>query len=242
LIIFNMGSIAPAIPEDTQSADQIDAFIQNHPVAIFLRNKPEYTEVRPHLKVAEQFRAQNFMTGALTGPRKISVPPYVFSKDNGEKLVMLMHLGEDLCDYPRVIHNGLIAALFDEGLARCCFAALPHKVGVTANLNIEHHQPLMANSYIVLSAETTKLQGRKAWGYSRIETLPIDSDEAILVAEAKGLFIEPKQIEVSFPGNLTTCMELRIRFSRYWETRIDLELKVLYPPCSACGFTWGLYC
>lgn len=219
-----MGSIAPAISEDTQSADQIDAFIQNHPVAISLRNDPKYTEIRPHLKVAEQFRAQNFMTGALTGPRKIAVPPYVFSKENGEKLVMLMHLGENLCDYPQVIHNGLIAALFDEGLARCCFAALPHKVGVTANLNIEHHQPLMADSYIALSAETTKLQGRKAWGYSRIETLPVDGDEAILIAEARALFIEPKQIEVSFPENLTPCMELRIRFSRYWETRIDLEL------------------
>lgn len=123
---------------------------------------------------------------------------------------MIMHLGENLCDYPEIVHNGLIAALFDEGLARCCFAALPHKVGVTANLNIEHHQPLMANSYIVLSAETTKLQGRKAWGYSRIETLPIGNQETSLIAEARGLFIEPKQIDVSFPGNLTPCMELSI--------------------------------
>lgn len=197
--IIKMGSIAPGALEDaTQSSDQIDAFIQNHPVAISLRNDPEYTEVRPHLKVAERIRAQNFMTGALAGPRKISVPPYVFSKENGEKMVMLMHLGEDLCDYPGIVHNGLIAALFDEGLARCCFAALPHKVGVTANLNIEHRQPLMANSYIALSVETTKLQGRKAWGYSQIETLSVDGKETTLIAEARGLFIEPRQIEVRF--------------------------------------------
>lgn len=197
-----MGSIAPGGSEDaTQSATQIDAFIHNHPAAISLRNDPDYTELRLHSKVAESARAHNFMTGALTGPQKISVPPYVFSKENGEKMVMMMHLGEDVCDYPGIVHNGLIAALFDEGLARCCFAGLPNKVGVTANLNIEHHQPLMADSYIILSAETTKLQGRKAWGYSRIETFPIDSQETTLIAEARGLFIEPKQIAVSFLVN-----------------------------------------
>ncbi|KAF3396461.1 hypothetical protein F1880_006656 [Penicillium rolfsii] len=193
-----MGSIAPEATEAAaQSATQIAAFIQNHPIAIALRNDPDYTELQPHLKVAERDRVQNLMTGALAGLQKISVPPYVFSKEKGEGLVMIMHLGQNMCDYPGVVHNGLIAALFDEGLARCCFAALPNKVGVTANLNIEHHQPLMADSYIVLSAETTKLQGRKAWGYSRIETLPVDDQEATLIAEARGLFIEPKQIAVS---------------------------------------------
>jgi acyl-coenzyme A thioesterase PaaI-like protein len=201
-----MGSIAPETSEDAaQSANQIAAFIQDHPVAISLQNDPDYIELQPHLKVAERYRAQNFMTGALTGLEKISVPPCVFSKENGERLVMIMHLGENICDYPGIVHNGLIAALFDEGLARCCFAALPNKVGVTANLNIEHHQPLVANSYIVLSAETTKLQGRKAWGYSRIETLPIDGEETRLIAEARGLFIEPKQIAVSFVRNI--CLD-----------------------------------
>jgi acyl-coenzyme A thioesterase PaaI-like protein len=201
-----MGSIAPEASEDAaQSANQIAAFIQNHPVASSLRSDPDYTELQPHLKLAEHYRAQNFMTGALTGLQKISVPPYVFSKENGEGLKMIMHIGQNMCDYPGIVHNGLIAALFDEGLARCCFAALPNKVGVTANLNIEHHQPLMANSYIVLSAETIKLQGRKAWGYSRIETLPIDGQETSLIAEARGLFIEPKQIAVSFVRNL--CLD-----------------------------------
>lgn len=198
-----MGSIWPQASEDAaQAANQIAAFVQNHPVAMSLRNDPDYTELQPHLKVAEHYRSQNFMTGALTGTQKISVPPYVFSKENGEGLVMIMHLGQNMCGYPGIVHNGLIAALFDEGLARCCFAALPNKVGVTANLNIEHHQPLMADSYIVLSAETTKLQGRKAWGYSRIETLPVDDQETSLIAEAKGLFIEPKQIAVSFVRNI----------------------------------------
>ena len=209
-----MGSITPQSSEDTtQSATEIDAFIQTHPVAISLRNDPDYTELRPHLKVAESARAHNFMTGALTGPQKISVPPYVFSKEDGGKMVMLMHVGDNVCDYPGIVHNGLIAALFDEGLARCCFAALPNKVGVTANLNIEHHQPLMANSYIVLSAETTKLQGRKAWGYSRIETLSGDGQGTNLIAEARGLFIEPKQIAVSSLVKSSWCIELNWIFS-----------------------------
>ncbi|KAJ5177196.1 uncharacterized protein N7482_003073 [Penicillium canariense] len=189
-----MGSIASeAFEEAAALANPIDKLIHEHPVAIHLRSTPGYTESRPHLKVAESFRAHNFMTGALAGPRKISVAPYVFSKENGKSMVMIMHLGDDICGYPGTVHNGLLAALFDEGLARCCFAALPNKVGVTANLNIDHHQLLKANSYIVLSAETTKLEGRKAWGYSRIETLPGDGEEKSLIAEARALFIEPKQ-------------------------------------------------
>lgn len=218
-----MGSIAPQSSEDaTQSAMQIDAFLQTHPVAISLRNDPDYTELRPHLKITESARAHNFMTGALTGPQRISVPPYVFSKENGGGMVMIMHVGDNLCDHPGIVHNGLIAALFDEGLARCCFAALPNKVGVTANLNIEHHQPLMANSYIVLSAETTKLQGRKAWGYGQIETLPCDGKEMVLIAEARGLFIEPKQIAVSFTCQTELMHGANLDIFRYWETRIEV--------------------
>jgi hypothetical protein len=92
----------------------------------------------------------------------------------------------------------LLATLLDEGLARCCFPALPNKIGVTANLNIDYRAPAMANQYVALRAETIQVEGRKAWVEGRIETLPADGTEPVVLVEAKALFIEPKQARVGF--------------------------------------------
>jgi hypothetical protein len=54
----------------------------------------------------------------------------------------------------------------------------------------------MAGQYVVLKAETTKVEGRKAWVVGRLETLPADGEGEVLV-EAEALFIEPRQAKVS---------------------------------------------
>lgn len=184
-------------PPNNGSTINIDKFIETHPITISLRQNPKFTESRPHQHVSETMRAHNLMTGALAGLHKISVAPYVFNEENGKSITMIMHLGSNVCGHPGIIHGGLLAALLDEGLARCCFAALPNKVGVTANLNIDYRRPAPANSYFVLRAETTRVEGRKAWVQGRIETLTIDETEPIVVVEARALFIEPKQAAVS---------------------------------------------
>jgi acyl-coenzyme A thioesterase PaaI-like protein len=112
-------------------------------------------------------------------------------------MVSLMYLGSDVCGHPGIVHGGLLATILDEGLANCCFPALPNKVAVTANLNIDYRAPAMANNYVALRAETVKVEGRKAWVEGRIETLPLDGKDPVVLVEAKALFIEPKQAAVS---------------------------------------------
>ncbi|KAK5734863.1 hypothetical protein LTR17_008635 [Elasticomyces elasticus] len=90
------------------------------------------------------------------------------------------------------VHGGLLATLLDEGLARACFPALPNKVGVTASLKIDYRVPCPAGSYIVLKAQTTKVEGRKAWVKGWIELLGDDEGEGTKLVEAEALFIEPK--------------------------------------------------
>lgn len=68
-----------------------------------------------------------------------------------------------------------------------------NKVGVTASLNITYKAPCMANQIVVLVAETTKVEGRKAWVKGRLETLPKEGDKAVVLTEAEALFIEPRQ-------------------------------------------------
>lgn len=55
----------------------------------------------------------------------------------------------------------------------------------------------MAGQYVVLKSETTKVDGRKAWVKGRLETLPADGSEGVVLVEAEALFIEPRQAAVS---------------------------------------------
>ncbi|KAE8394268.1 Thioesterase/thiol ester dehydrase-isomerase [Aspergillus alliaceus] len=183
------------VPPDQFSAE-VDNFIRNHPISVALREDSAFTESRPHLKIPAELRARNLTAGTLSGPDRIVVPPYIFSEVGGKSLVSIFYLGSAISGHPGIVHGGLLATLLDEAMARCCFPALPNKVGVTANLNIDYRRPAMADAYAVLRAETVKVDGRKAWVEARIETLPKDGEEPQVLVEAKALFVEPKQAAV----------------------------------------------
>lgn len=154
----------------------------------------------------------------LIGESKIPVPPLMFTKgDKGEELVAISYLGSDLCGHVGIIHGGLLATMLDEGLARCCFAALPSKVGVTARLELDFRKPAKSDGFVVLKARTEKVEGRKAWVRGRVEVLPMPTsgkvediltveegakdgspfeDKGTVLVEAEGLFVEPKWAKV----------------------------------------------
>jgi 3'-phosphoadenosine 5'-phosphosulfate synthase len=185
------------VAEQDDERLRIENFINSTQLARSLREDPAYTETRPHKQIPAGLKAYSMTAGTLSGPGKIVVPPLVWSLPKGAGLVSIAYLGEDLCGHPGIIHGGLLATLLDEGLARCCFPALPNKLGVTANLTIDYRSPAHAKSYIVLRAETTKVEGRKAWVKGRIETLPMEGEAPLVLAEATALFIEPKGAAVS---------------------------------------------
>ncbi|KAJ9157688.1 UPF0644 protein PB2B4.06 [Pleurostoma richardsiae] len=180
---------APSDPETQAVEDYINA----HPLVAELRANPALTESRPHLKIPPAYRSHNLTGGTLLGPGRVPVPPFAWSEEGGKQYVQVSYLGSDLCGHPGIVHGGFLATMLDEGLARTCFAALPNKVGMTANLNINYRAPAKADRYVVLRGTTTKVEGRKAWVEGRIETLPVDGEEPVLLADATALFIEPRQ-------------------------------------------------
>ena len=184
------------VPADNFS-QEIDEHIRDHPIAVALRQDPDFLESRPHLRIPESVRHHSLTAGTLTGHGKIVVPPYFWTEKGGKSLVSIFYLGGDVSGHPGIVHGGLLATLLDEGLARCCFPALPNKVGMTANLNINYRRPAPAGNFLVLRAKTTKLEGRKAWVEGHIETLVGEGEEPVTLVEATGLFIEPKDIHVS---------------------------------------------
>lgn len=151
------------------------------------------------MKVPEALRPTNLTAGTLAGGGRIVVPPVIWSEVGGKSMVSVFYLGKELCGHPGIVHGGLLATLLDEGLARCCFPALPNKVGVTANLKVDYRKPTRAEGYFVLKAETVKVEGRKAWVRGWIETL-VDEGRGEVperMVEAEALFIEPRNAKVS---------------------------------------------
>lgn len=205
------------MPEDGVSAE-IEEFIKNHPVSVELRSRPEFSESRPHLKIPPAQRSHNLTGGTLMGPGKVVVPPLTFSESGGKSLVQIQYLGSDLCGHPGIIHGGLLATILDEGLAWCCFAALPNKIGMTANLNINYRAPAPAGAFIVLRAKTTKVEGRKAWVEGHIETLVGEGEKPVVLVDASALFIEPRQAAVSITATFleTTLLNEKQMMARVY--------------------------
>ncbi|KAJ3553890.1 hypothetical protein NPX13_g10767 [Xylaria arbuscula] len=197
----------------TDEERRVDEFIKNHPLAQELRGKEGFVESRPHMKIPEVYRTHHLTGGLLSGPGRIVVPPLVFEEAGGKGIVAISYLGSELCGHPGIVHGGLLATMLDEGLARSCFAALPHKIGVTANLNINYRTPAKADSYVVLRATTTKVEGRKAWVEGRIETLVGEGETPVVLADATALFISPKQAAVRqhlFPSPTVENIKLTV--------------------------------
>lgn len=209
---YSMSAIneALAFPSDAESlslfkpydeeSTEIEEYIRDHPIAQSYRANPGFIESRPHMRFPERWRQTSLTAGTLLGHKKVAVPPLVFCERGGKSLISISYLGSDLCGHPGIIHGGLLATMLDEGMARCCFPALPNKIGLTANLNVNYRAPAPSGTYVILRATTTKVEGRKAWVDARIETLPRNGERSLLLAEGSGLFIEPKQAGVLAMG------------------------------------------
>ncbi|KAJ6092794.1 hypothetical protein N7486_008083 [Penicillium sp. IBT 16267x] len=192
-----MGSVTVDVHDlqDDIQDGRIVNFICNHSTTINLLNDPDFEKITLNDDTASENLRNNLVTGALAGPKKLVMAPFLLRNNSENSIVMFMYLGSSICGHPGIVHGGVLATLMDEGLARCCFRLLPNKVGVTANLNINYRAPVMANSYVVLRARTTRVEGRKAWVEARIEKLSPDEDGAGLLVEANALFIEPRLAE-----------------------------------------------
>jgi 3'-phosphoadenosine 5'-phosphosulfate synthase len=180
-------------------SQEVDEHIRTCELAEQLRANPDYVESRPHLKIPKAIRQHNLTGGTLQGPGMIVVPPYAWNEKDGKAMVSIFYLGGDVTGHPGIVHGGLLATMLDEGMARCCFLALPNKVGVTANLQINYRRPVQAGQFLVLRARTTKVEGRKAWVEAWIEPLePGEEERPERLVEGNALFIEPKHVGVRY--------------------------------------------
>ncbi|BFZ57611.1 hypothetical protein PYCC9005_004663 [Savitreella phatthalungensis] len=172
---------------------EIEQLINTHPTVQALRTRQDLHESRPHLRIHPSDKPHNLTAGTLAGPGKITVAPYVWGDREGKELYVVAHLGRDLCGHDGIVHGGLLATFLDEGLARCCFRALPNKIGVTANLTIDYRKPTRAHQLVLMTAHTTSVQGRKAYVEGKLQTMPRNAwEQQVTLVEATALFVEPR--------------------------------------------------
>ncbi|PFH63341.1 hypothetical protein XA68_13798 [Ophiocordyceps unilateralis] len=181
-------SVAEADAEARRAEETID----RHPLATELRQRPDMTESRPHMRMPAEYRERNLTGGALAGAGKVPVPARTWTEAGGKSLVTMVYVGDHLCGHPGLVHGGFLATMLDEGLAWCCFDALPHKMGVTARLTINYRKPTPANSFLVLRAETVRVEGRKAWVKGHVELLAEPGEKPTVLAEAEALYVSPR--------------------------------------------------
>ncbi|MCJ1295975.1 hypothetical protein MMC34_007540 [Xylographa carneopallida] len=222
-------------PPDPVSAS-INHHLTTHPLALSLRQNRAFTESRPHVRIPAAMRAHNLTGGTLLGAGRIAVPPLAFIEEGGKSLVCLFYLGSELDGKDAgYVHGGLLATILDEGMARCCFPALPNQVGMTASLTLDFRTQCPSGGYVVLRAWTRSVEGRKAWVEGRVESLLEEGEEPVVFVQAEALFIEPRQAAV--------CVGFRFLRSRFavlafwWAWGMGLTVRQtlarLYPAATA---------
>jgi acyl-coenzyme A thioesterase PaaI-like protein len=185
-------TIAQWKPDPDSVAGRIEAELQELRVVKDLSADTNWKACRGHLKIPPSLQSTSFMGSHLLSDDKVPVPPMVFTDDHKNRLISVTYLGKSLCGHPGVVHGGMLATLLDEGFARACSGAISGKNGVTANLTINYRAPCHVDQFVVMRAETFKIEGRKIWVKGRIESLPLSDSPGTLFVEAEGLFFEPK--------------------------------------------------
>jgi hypothetical protein len=155
----------PDLPETQAYVAALEEQLQKLPILLKHRanEDPEaWYETRPYQSLSEEHRVNNLTAGALRGPGRLALPPFVRARWDETEGFIVMHVGRGLCGHDGIVHGGLLATLLDEALARTvstlslfysvllndggqAMPNLPEKIGVTANLNINYIAPTRAD-------------------------------------------------------------------------------------------------
>ncbi|KAI2634073.1 thioesterase superfamily protein [Xylaria nigripes] len=108
------------------------------------------------------------------------------------QIKILFTLGEGLNGHPKICHGGMVMAILDEAIGSITPInrkrnALSERVSMTAYLNTNFIKPVPTSSTLLVRAWCAKREGRKFFAEGEIE-----DENGVILARAKGLFIEMK--------------------------------------------------
>ena len=131
----------------------------------------------------------------------------------------IAHLGNNVCGHPGVVHGGLTAALMDDTLGGLVYVlkhtqqaegngvdsegdglpaptvppalTVPPGPAFTVQLDVSYRTPVPAGATVCVSAELTRVDGRKAWVAARLGSCAAEGS-GVIYATASALFVVPK--------------------------------------------------
>ncbi|KAI8349211.1 HotDog domain-containing protein [Choanephora cucurbitarum] len=154
-----------------------------------LRQSDEWHEVVAYEHLSDSARSHSLTATTLRGQNMIARRPVKFFNQDKTVCIMVLHFGTHLCGHDGIIHGGLAATVLDEMLAYVTIPSLPGHTGFTANLNVDYRKPILSDQWVIVRGELERLEGRKAWGKARIETI---DDVPVVLTEATALYISPR--------------------------------------------------
>ncbi|GAA5799683.1 HotDog domain-containing protein [Helicostylum pulchrum] len=151
-----------------------------------LRSSEEWYETTPYNYMTPSAIEHSLTAHSLRGPHKILRRPLKFFNKDKTKCIVIVYLGDHMCN-KEVIHNGVLATLLDEHLAYVTLPHLPNSTGFTANLNVDYHETVSPNQWMIIQGQLDKVDGRKAYADAWIENI-----KGVRIAEARALYISPR--------------------------------------------------
>ncbi|KAI0141920.1 HotDog domain-containing protein [Xylariaceae sp. FL1272] len=180
---------ALALPRlSDHSATSFRSLVFSHPAVTDFRQRRAVREFQNPLQFNEDDIPNSLTCTTLAGLSTIPKERYVFTDDETGSLIAFYHLGNKLAGHSKMVHGGIAGVLLDECMGRACFPRLAGRIGVTAKLELEYRYPIPVQTDVLIRADTTEIQGRKAWVAGSIE----DACSGVLLVKATALFVEPK--------------------------------------------------
>lgn len=171
----------------TNGYQDLDTIVNSHPSALDFQLRANIKITQSLLAIAPENLPYSLLNTTLNGPETIS-SPRAFIDDDAGSVLAFYHLGAKLAGHTGIVHGGICGVILDECMGRACFGLLPAKIAVTAKLELEYKSPIPVGSVIEVRADTTELQGRKAW----VEATVRDARDGRDLVKAKALFVQPK--------------------------------------------------
>ncbi len=111
----------PDHPESQAYVAALEGQLQKLPILLKHREDEDpkaWYETRPYGSIPEDRRANNLTAGALRGPGRLALLPFVRARVDESEALVIVHVGRGLCGHDGIVHGGLLATLLDETLAR----------------------------------------------------------------------------------------------------------------------------
>lgn len=118
------------------------------------------------------------------------------TNESSPLVVAKVQFGNSLDGHPGIVHGGILALMLDDVMG-FGFWALGVPMAVTANLNINYRQPVMAGSEVKLNVYLTGQEGRKLYWKTQMTSL----DDKVIYNEATSIYVIPKAFATESKSN-----------------------------------------